>query len=307
MSKVFIDTAQVVDINAHNVSTQSGREESNTVVNKHIKSVVTKTESNATSFNQDTYMEIVHSDKSFEYLPTVTQVVSKYRPQYPLPTYFPTESAIVKQKIPGRTFLRFIQTEVYRNRSLALGSVSLYQFGRKNSNIYKNIFPHTVEDYYDIIAKENDIKNTIVQVQQYAHGLSKYDIVYCDEYGAIQKALAMDGISANAIGIISEVKDNYEFSLMTSGRIPSDITIEGSSIIYLSDTEPGKMVSYQDIKNGVYIPVGYYIGGAIVVNIQQGSVGGELKPYHEVFYNLEPYTEQEIDDTINQVVQGVML
>ena len=306
MSKVFIDTAQVVNVNAQNVSEQSNKDDSNTVVDKHIKTVIQKTESHVTDVNEDTYMEVVQGDKKHEYLPTVTQVVSKYRPQHPLPIYFPTDSTTVAQKVPGRTYLRFVQAEVYKNRSLFLGSISLYQFGRRNSNIYKNIFPHTVEDYYDIIAKENDIKNTIVQVQQYAHGLSKYDIVYCDEYGAMQKALAMDGISANALGIISEVKDNYEFSLMTSGRIPADITIEGSSIIYLSDTEPGKMVSYQDIKNGIYIPVGYYVGGAIVVNVQQGSIGGELKPYHEPFYNIETYTEQEINDTINQIVQGVM-
>ena len=181
-----------------------------------------------------------------------------------------------------------------------------YILNRLNSNIYKNIFPEEVINM-DFINKS--LANTIIStedIRQDNHGLSVKDFVYLDDDGLYKKALAEESTRANVVGIVSKVAGPNVFTLMDSGTIPFDhLDYNDTTILYLSDKIPGKAVHYSEISNTIYIPVAVYIEDKIIIHLQQGSIGDILAPYEEEEQSFETYTEQELNDVINQITNGV--
>ena len=252
---------------------------------------------------QDTnYLEVVNADKQTKYLPVTIVNVHKSLINKITP-YLPVKSLPVYTKLDTKSYVKFAQANIAHSYYIYLNSVTSLYFTRKNSNIYKNVIPYTVQDYYDIITES---VNETVDIRQPFHGLSRYDLVYCDENGFFQKALAADSIQANVVGIITEIKTPSVFTLMLNGNleIKPNITPDKSSILYLSDKKPGKFASYSDIENNIYVPVGTYLDKKVILNIKQGVVGN-LAEYQEEWYHIETYTEEEINDTINQIIQRV--
>ena len=93
---------------------------------------------------------------------------------------------------------------------------------------------------------------------------------------------------------------------MDSGKIPfSHLNFNDTTIFYLSDKTPGKAVHYSEISNTIYIPVAVYIENNIIINLQQGSIGDVLTPYEEEEQSFETYTEQELNDVVNLITNGV--
>ena len=85
-----------------------------------------------------------------------------------------------------------------------------------------------------------------------------------------------------------------------------NINFNDTSILYLSDINPGKLVHYSEIQNKVYIPVGFYIGNKLLINPQQGSSGINLIPYEDnTDQNFDLYTQTEIDDIVDFIIKGV--
>lgn len=181
-----------------------------------------------------------------------------------------------------------------------------YILNRLNSNIYKNIFPEEVINM-DFINKS--LANTIIStedIRQDNHGLSVKDFVYLDDDGLYKKALAEESTRANVVGIVSKVAGPNVFTLMDSGTIPFDhLDYNDTTILYLSDKIPGKAVHYSEISNTIYIPVAVYIEDKIIIHLQQGSIGDILAPYEKEEQSFETYTEQELNDVINQITNGV--
>ena len=181
-----------------------------------------------------------------------------------------------------------------------------YILNRLNSNIYKNIFPEEVINM-DFINKS--LANTIIStedIRQDNHGLSVKDFVYLDDDGLYKKALAEESTRANVVGIVSKVAGPNVFTLMDSGTIPfNHLDYKDTTILYLSDKIPGKAVHYSEISNTIYIPVAVYIEDKIIIHLQQGSIGDILAPYEEEEQSFETYTEQELNDVINQITNGV--
>ena len=181
-----------------------------------------------------------------------------------------------------------------------------YILNRLNSNIYKNIFPEEVINM-DFINKS--LANTIIStedIRQDNHGLSVKDFVYLDDDGLYKKALAEESTRANVVGIVSKVAGPNVFTLMDSGTIPfNHLDYNDTTILYLSDKIPGKAVHYSEISNTIYIPVAVYIEDKIIIHLQQGSIGDILAPYEEEEQSFETYTEQELNDVINQITNGV--
>ena len=177
---------------------------------------------------------------------------------------------------------------------------------RLNSNIYKNIFPEEVINM-DFINKS--LANTIIStedIRQDNHGLSVNDFVYLDDDGLYKKALAEESTRANVVGIVSKVAGPNVFTLMDSGIVSFDhLDYNDTTILYLSDKIPGKAVHYSEITNIVYIPVAVYIEDKIIIHLQQGSIGDVLAPYEKEEQNFENYTEQELNDVVNQITNGV--
>ena len=181
------------------------------------------------------------------------------------------------------------------------------EFSRVNSNIYKNIFPEEVfnmdylnKSFANVIASTNDIR-------QENHGLSVNDFVYFDTTdNRYKKALAEDSTRANVVGLVSNVAGPNVFTLMKSGKVTFDtLDCNDTTILYLSDKTPGKAVHYSEISNTVYIPIAIYIENNIIVSLQQGSIGDVLVPYEKEEQDFENYTEQDLNDIITQVTNGV--
>lgn len=181
-----------------------------------------------------------------------------------------------------------------------------YILNRLNSNIYKNIFPEEVINM-DFINKS--LANTIIStedIRQDNHGLSVKDFVYLDDDGLYKKALAEESTRANVVGIVSKIAGPNVFTLMDSGTVSFDhLDYNDTTILYLSDKIPGKAVHYSEITNTIYIPVSVYIEDKIIIHLQQGSIGDVLAPYEEEEQSFETYTEQELNDVVNQITNGV--
>lgn len=217
-------------------------------------------------------------------------------------TFVGTEIPVAKTDESWSAF-----TKVLTSYLLSFKGAATLEFSRLNSNIYKNIFPEVVNDMEYINDMINNIPTTVQDVIQENHGLQLYDAVYLDDDGKYQKALAEDSEKATVVGMVTKVSSHNVFTLMTTGRFEYiNMTHDDTSVLYLSDKEPGKLVHYLEITNMVYIPVAIYTGDSIIINIQQGSIGDTLIPYDEEEIDFETYSIDELDDVVNQIVSGVM-
>ena len=182
----------------------------------------------------------------------------------------------------------------------------LYMLRRLNSNIYKNIFP---EEIFDMDFINKSLANIVIStedIKQNNHDLSINDFVYLDDDGLYKKAIAEESIKANVVGIVSKIAGPNVFTLMDSGKIAFEhLDYTDTTILYLSDKIPGKAVHYSEITNTVYIPVAIYIENNIIIHLQQGSIGDVLAPYEEEEQSFEIYTQQELNDVVNQITNGV--
>lgn len=194
------------------------------------------------------------------------------------------------------------------NSSSGLGGYGGYSTGilRLNSNIYKNIFPEIVTDMEYINKIIDNIPTSTASIHQDNHNLQIGDVVYLDDDKLYKKALAENTNKSNVVGVVSKVNSSNVFTLMNTGGIDyQHLDYTDTSILYLSDKIPGKLVHYSNISNTVYVPVAIYADNKIIVNIQQGSVGDTLAPYEQEITNFETYDIQDLDDIINQITNGV--
>ena len=182
-----------------------------------------------------------------------------------------------------------------------------YILNRLNSNIYKNIFPEVVTDMEYINKIIDNIPTSTASIHQDNHNLQIGDVVYLDDDKLYKKALAENTNKSNVVGVVSKVNSSNVFTLMNTGKIDyQHLDYTDTSILYLSDKIPGKLVHYSNISNTVYVPVAIYADNKIIVNIQQGSVGDTLAPYEQEISNFETYDIQDLNDIINQTIGGVL-
>lgn len=237
-----------------------------------------KTTSIVSAYNTETYLNLVKNDYFAEAFKIASANI-KYTPKINTP--FHTATAYT-----------------YNAVRISFGRINTFTLSRRNSNIYKNIFPYTVKDYYDIITSKTEDSSEIITQEN--HGLQKLDVVAYNSNGLLEKVTNSHDYIA---GVISEVHSNDKVTLMFSGYIKADLNVTKSSILYLSDTEPGKLVT--NVDNNIYVPVGTYIGTGIIVNIQQASIGDSLHEYKESFYSMDAYTTEELESFITEFRQKV--
>ncbi len=182
---------------------------------------------------------------------------------------------------------------------------AVFQENKKNANIDKSIFQHTVYcfDYLNEISEKLATPSSVTQDN---HGLSTGDVV-CLKDGKYERAIATVTDFNAPVGIIADVIDKDRFTVATTGAITwSKLDYEDTAILYLSDTIPGALVHYQDITSTVYVPVAIYINNKIVVRIEQGSYGDKLAPYETYEDFFEQYTQDELNEIISHAITGVM-
>lgn len=192
-------------------------------------------------------------------------------------------------------------TDIRNSYDVHAGKDGTLWFYRLNSNIYKNIFDHILFDLEFI--KDKILPFPYRQTQtiiQYFIPLEENDLVYIDKNGFYQKALATEE-KYNVVGIISKKINNNTYELTTSGilkNINTDFKSD-SGILYLSDTEPGKYTSYENITSNFYTPIGFYNINNIILSIEDSSVGDKLQLYQDNIFANFNYTNLSNQDIID--------
>ena len=183
--------------------------------------------------------------------------------------------------------------------------VRVYEI-RLNSNIYKNIFPDVITDMEYMNDLIDNTPTTLRDIVQVNHQLELYDVVYLDDNGDYRKAIAENSEKAIIAGVVTKISSNNVFTLMYTGKFDyPQWNYNDTSVMYLSDKYPGKIVHYSEISNMVYVPVAVYTNNSMIINIQQGSAGAPLEPYTDEESDFDLYTKDELDDTINQILNEV--
>lgn len=206
-------------------------------------------------------------------------------------------------------YLDVAYARIFNGTFIYLGETTTFNYDRVNSNIYKNIFPEEVFNAIFLNQSLDDLPITNNDINQKDHGLATGNVVYCDSNGLYKKALAENSEKAFPVGIVASVSSRNVFTLIRAGKISNTLkyNYEDTSVLYLSDTIPGKLVHYNDIKNKVYIPVAVYTNQGIIVNIQEGTMGDKMKEYG-VFQDTDSfnsYTQEELDEVVIQIRDGV--
>ena len=217
-------------------------------------------------------------------------------------TFVGTEIPVIKSEQSWSAY-----SNVLTSYFLDFDGYATLEFLRLNSNIYKNIFPEVVTDMEYINNFIDNIPTSTASIHQDNHNLQIGDVVYLDDDKLYKKALAENTNKSNVVGVVSKVNSSNVFTLMNTGKIDyQHLDYTDTSILYLSDKIPGKLVHYSNISNTIYVPVAIYADNKIIVNIQQGSVGDTLAPYEQEISNFETYDIQDLDDIINQIIGGVL-
>ena len=219
-------------------------------------------------------------------------------PETVLSVSVPVRQAIITklQKTEWTTYVK-----VWSSYTLDFDPVSTLDFFRLNSNIYKNIFDHIIFDL-ELIQdkKEEQPKPQIFSFEQYFDDLELYDIIYMDDNGIYKKAIA-NRDCYDAIGMIINI-NNGIYTVMSAGILDNTFNIKQSisGILYLSDTKPGKFVTYEEVDNMFYKPIGFFNDDKIIISICDASEGNTLEPYDNSLFNISFGTLDRID------IQGII-
>lgn len=212
--------------------------------------------------------------------------------------YTDTEGLLIKQ--PFMTHTSFLMPARDGYIEAIIGE------NRKNTNIYKNIFPDEPFDMDVAYKYEQQLEKVVLDITQEKHGFAVGNVL-CVIDGVYKKARAEDSPLGHPVGIVCKVISENEFQLMKSGTMPyKEQSFTDTTILYLSNLVAGGLGHYKYITNKVYVPVAFYLDGKIIVSIQQGSAGSDLAPYEEYEnVSFEPYTESELNDCVAIVLGGI--
>lgn len=181
---------------------------------------------------------------------------------------------------------------------------------RKNSNIYRNMYDLDKVIADNLIANYNHNIVYDGDIIQANHGFSVGDAVYRNPVdGKFRKAIA-DGTNKSVVyGIVTNVNSENSFGLQTEGKtqIKTEWSNDRSSVMYLSDVDPGKLVQYNEISGNIHIPVAVWTNEGIIVCVTVGSAGADMKPYVDKLDGPvgTPYSIEELDSIINEVLGGI--
>lgn len=178
---------------------------------------------------------------------------------------------------------------------------------RLNTNIYKNIFPEDVFDYGRIMTLQETAPTTLQDITQENHGFIVGNIVSCVN-GKYQKAIADNTEQGIPLGIVAAVHNENVFTLLSTGIFNwKQYNYEDTSVLYLSDTIPGTLVHYSQIKTNIYVPVAVYINNnQILLNLQDKTVGAPMAPYEQYSQNFDTYDKTELDEIVQHAISGVI-
>lgn len=107
------------------------------------------------------------------------------------------------------------------------------------------------------------------------------------------------------VGIVTSIKSKDIFTVMDEGYLNwLHLDFDDTTILYLSDKNPGKMCHYREIDNMTYIPIAIYTDDSIIINILDGVSGSKLAPYEKPVsdtQDFENYTQAELDSVVTAI------
>ena len=174
---------------------------------------------------------------------------------------------------------------------------------RNNSSIFRDVFDedqNTDLTYIGIVGSNFEKIN----LEESNHGFILGDAIYYDiNTNHYYRALAVNTVMSEVIGVVSKVIDNDNFELTLKGNIILDRynTIQNDKPLYLSPIITGKLTEIEP--NNISKIIAVKIQNGIKVDIQRGYhlIQSEEPIYDDIRY----YTEQEIQDIINTIKSDI--
>lgn len=164
-----------------------------------------------------------------------------------------------------------------------------------NTNIYKNPCEHYLFDLSVIGTIIHEDK--AIQINQGNHYFQVGDVLYYNvKTQLFGKAVAVNNIESEVCGIVSKVIDNNNFIIASSGLIETDrYTFAENTVLYLSEIQPGKLVSIEP--SSVIKQIATQTTNGIIIDIQRGY----RTPSSSSDEEYESYTQEELDEIIQNV------
>ena len=173
---------------------------------------------------------------------------------------------------------------------------------RNNSVIFRDVELDEVLDFTHLSSTEEDFKT--IELEEFSHGFFVGDAIYYDmNTKHYRRALAVNVIMSEVIGVVSKIidKDNFELTLKGNIETTRYNNYNNKDYLYLSDVITGKLVNIEPRNVSKIIAI--KIENGIKVDIQRGY--HLLQTEEETFTDVRYYTEQEINDIINTVITEI--
>jgi len=165
----------------------------------------------------------------------------------------------------------------------------------KNSVIYKNPEEWKVLDFTNIGIKVYEDK--IIGIHQESHYFAIGDALFYNVItNKFEKALAENTMFSEVCGVVSKINTIDDFEIISFGEIKTDrYLFEVNTPLYLSDIQPGKLVSIHP--NEIAKEVATTTLNGIMVDIKRAvktTATSDSNTY-------ETYTQQELDEIIGNI------
>jgi len=162
----------------------------------------------------------------------------------------------------------------------------------KNSTIYKNPEEWKVLDFTNIGIKAYE--DRLINIHQENHFFAIGDALFYNlSNSKFEKALAENSVFSEVCGLVSNITSIHEFEIITFGEIETNrYAFDIGTILYLSDVQPGKLVSIHPAE--IVKEIAVQTENGILINIKRA-----LKTTATSDSNIyEPYTQAELDEII---------
>ena len=133
-----------------------------------------------------------------------------------------------------------------------------------------------------------------INITQQLHNLQLGDVVYLKQDGLYDKAFGEDSDRIEVVGIVTNIIDDDNFVITTSGEFKTDLynNYSNGTVLYLSDSVSGTLT---DNPVNYIKPIAIKINTGILINIQRANIYSLDTP------NIEHYTEDEIINAVNSL------
>lgn len=175
---------------------------------------------------------------------------------------------------------------------------------RNNSVIYRDV---NEDEYIDLSSNGSYGENSVIELTEQDNGFILGDAIYYDfNTRHYRRALAINQIMSEVIGVVSRILDKDTFELTLKGIIILDRykNIPAQTPLFLSPNISGKLIP--DEPNIISKIIGITTASGLEVAIQRGYYLKDItQPDPEEITTLRYYTQQEIQDLVTRIKNDI--